>query len=99
MKSVLNQLCNNVLSHLVSRGLFANLHVVLLKGVMRCKPTLKHATLLALVNLALRPLIKNINVENVMNLFLLHIFSVPALLHHISIIAPEVIRNFSSKLP
>lgn len=92
LKMVLNQLCTNVLAHLVSQGLYANLHIVLLKGLMRSKPSLKHATLLALINLSLRPLLKNINVENVVNLFLLHIFSVPALLHHISIIAPECLE-------
>ncbi|XP_023230770.1 ubiquitin-protein ligase E3B-like [Centruroides sculpturatus] len=96
LKIAMNQLCANIMSYLVTKGMYANLQIILIKGIVRSKPSLKRAALLAITNLAIRPLVAWQFSENIMNLFLLHILSVPALFHHLSNISPECITVFLS---
>lgn len=96
LKIAMNQLCANIMSYLVTKGMYANLQIILIKGIVRSKPNLKRAALLAITNLAIRPLVAWQFSENIMNLFLLHILSVPALFHHLSNISPECVTIFIS---
>lgn len=96
LKPTMNQLCANIMGHLVSRGLYAILQSILLKGLVRVKPCLKRATLLAITNLSVRPVVSSQYSNNLMNLFLLHVLSVPALVHHLLNFAPECLAIFSS---
>lgn len=97
LRPVLMQLCANVASHLVGKGgLYGALQALLLRGLARARPALKRAPLMAATNLALRPMISGQFSEDLMNLFLLHILSVPALVHHLLNIAPESVAVFNS---
>ncbi|KAH6932981.1 hypothetical protein HPB50_011235 [Hyalomma asiaticum] len=97
LRPVLSQLCASVASHLMGKGcLYGALQALLLRGLARAKPSLKRAPLVATINLALRPLITGQFSEDLMNLFLLHILSVPALVHHLLNIAPEAVTLLNS---
>ncbi|XP_070389729.1 ubiquitin-protein ligase E3B [Dermacentor albipictus] len=97
LRPVLSQLCASVGSHLVGKGsLYGALQALLLRGLARAKPSLKRAPLVATINLALRPLLTGQFSEDLMNLFLLHILSVPALIHHLLNIAPEAVTLLNS---
>ncbi|KFM66383.1 Ubiquitin-protein ligase E3B, partial [Stegodyphus mimosarum] len=48
----MHQLCANIMGHLVTKGLYSILQAILLKGLVRVKPCLKRATLLAITNLS-----------------------------------------------
>ncbi|GFQ69294.1 ubiquitin-protein ligase E3B [Trichonephila clavata] len=89
LKPAMNQLCANIMGHLVTKGLYSVLQTILLKGLVRVKPCLKKATLLAITNLSVRPVVSSQFSNNLMNLFLLHILSVPALVLHFHNFAPE----------
>ncbi|XP_037514077.1 LOW QUALITY PROTEIN: ubiquitin-protein ligase E3B-like [Rhipicephalus sanguineus] len=97
LRPVLSQLCASVGSHLMGKGsLYGALQALLLRGLARAKPSLKRAPLVATINLALRPLLIGQFSEDLMNLFLLHILSVPALVHHLLNIAPEAVTLLNS---
>lgn len=97
LRPVLGQLCVSLAGHLVGKGgLYGALQALLLRGLARAKPSLKRAPLTATLNLALRPLVSGQFSEDLMNLFLLHILSVPALVHHLLSIAPEVLSVVNS---
>ncbi|KAK7087302.1 ubiquitin-protein ligase E3B-like isoform X2 [Littorina saxatilis] len=85
----LTQVCNNVMGHLNTRGLYPVLETLLTKGLVRSKPVFSKATLTAILTIAIRPLLGANFSENLLNVFLLHILSVPALVQHMSNIAPE----------
>ncbi|XP_064460486.1 ubiquitin-protein ligase E3B-like isoform X2 [Ornithodoros turicata] len=91
LRPVLNQLCSNVMHYLVVKGLYPTLQCLLVRGLARAKPSLKRAALMAATNLALRPLHATQPQDDFLNLFLLHILSVPALAQHLLAIAPESI--------
>ncbi|XP_022242610.1 ubiquitin-protein ligase E3B-like isoform X2 [Limulus polyphemus] len=91
LKPAMNQLCNNVMGHLVTKGMYASLQKLLYKGLVRSKPTLKRAALLAVCNLSLRTLTAYQFSNNYMNLFLLHILSIPAFVYHLTNISPECV--------
>lgn len=95
MRPVLNQLSNKTIGHLVSSGLFVSLQMILQKGLNRMTPCLKKADLSAIVTMSMRPLLINSAdgpfSESMINLYLLHILSVPALLHHVETISPEAL--------
>jgi ubiquitin-protein ligase E3 B len=97
LRPVVNQLCNNVMNSLVSKGLYANLQILLMKGLMRTKPTLKKSALTAIVTLSLRPVITAKFNESLMNMFLLHIFSIPALVYHLNTIATDSLTVLSNE--
>ncbi|XP_042898295.1 ubiquitin-protein ligase E3B [Parasteatoda tepidariorum] len=96
LKPAMNQLCANIMGFLVSKGLYSILQTVLLRGLVRVKPCLKRATLLAITNISTRPLASSQYSNNLLNLFLLHIVSVPALVLHFHNSAPECLGIFSS---
>lgn len=64
-----------------------------MKGLGRSKIALKPVTLSAAVTLTLRPLISSQMSDKLVSLFLINIFSVPALVYHLNILSPEVEKN------
>ncbi|XP_055995388.1 ubiquitin-protein ligase E3B-like isoform X2 [Ostrea edulis] len=88
----MNQLCNNIMGHLNTKGLYPVLKGLLAQGLSRTKILFNPATLSAIVNLSLRPLIASNFSENLMTVFILHILSVPALLHHVDVNAGECLN-------
>ncbi len=97
LRPVVNQLCNNVLNSLVAKGLYANLQILLMKGLMRTKPTLKKSALTAIITISMRPVIAAKFNESLMNMFLLHIFSIPALIYHLNSIASDSLTVLSNE--
>lgn len=97
MRPVLNQLCNKTMNHLVSHGLFLSLQILLQRGLNRMTPCLKKTDLSAIITLSMRPLFIHLpNTQGpfsdfIINLYLLHILSVPALLHHLQLISPDAL--------
>ncbi|XP_064648502.1 ubiquitin-protein ligase E3B-like isoform X2 [Lineus longissimus] len=85
----MNQLCSNIMRHLNAKGLYPVLETLLSKGLARSKPVFKHATLSAIITVALRPLIAANYSDNLLTVFLLHILSVPGVIYHISTTAQE----------
>lgn len=61
-----------------------------MKGLGRAKIALKPVTFSAAVTLTLRPLISSQMSDKLVSLFLINIFSVPALVYHLNILSPEV---------
>lgn len=61
-----------------------------MKGLGRAKIALKPVTLSAAVTLTLRPLISSQMSDKLVSLFLINIFSVPALVYHLNVLSPEV---------
>ncbi|XP_014671275.1 PREDICTED: ubiquitin-protein ligase E3B-like isoform X2 [Priapulus caudatus] len=96
LRPSMNQLCNNVMGYLHQQGMYSVLQELLSKGLARCKPCLKHATLSAIITLALRPLVAASLSDNLISLFVLHILSVPAVVQHLSTTAPECLAVFMS---
>ncbi|KAI0213900.1 Ubiquitin-protein ligase E3B [Lamellibrachia satsuma] len=100
----LNQLCNNVMGYLNTQGFYPALQILLTKGLARSKPCFKPASLAAVMTLALRPLIAAEFSTNLTSVFLLHVLSVPAVIYHLSAMAPECLvelmkhRIFSQSL-
>lgn len=94
MRPVLTQLCNKTITHLVSHGLFVSLQLLLQRGLNRMTPSLKKTDLSAIITMSMRPLLVNTQGpfnESMINLYLLHILSVPALLHHLQLISPDAL--------
>ncbi|EFN88458.1 Ubiquitin-protein ligase E3B [Harpegnathos saltator] len=94
LKAGMNQLCANIMGHLVNNGFYAIMQALLVKGLGRAKIALKPVTLSAAVTLTLRPLISSQMSDKLVSLFLINIFSVPALVHHLNILSPECISSF-----
>ncbi|GLV32551.1 uncharacterized protein CBL_00739 [Carabus blaptoides fortunei] len=91
LKPGMNQLCANIMGHLFHRGFYLMLQGLLLRGLGRVKVVLKHASLSAVITLALRPLVSAGFSEKLMTMFLIHILSVPAVVQHLNVLAPECI--------
>ncbi|XP_070571587.1 ubiquitin-protein ligase E3B-like [Ptychodera flava] len=89
LASGMSQLCANVMGHLNSKGIYLVLKTLLLQGLARSKPAFKHATLAAIINIALRPLVAGRFTDNLLTVFLVHILSVPAIVLHLFTLAPE----------
>ncbi|XP_074641839.1 ubiquitin-protein ligase E3B-like [Tubulanus polymorphus] len=85
----MNQLCSNVMRTLNAKGMYPAIQQLLMHGLARSKPSFKHATLSAILTIALRPLIASNFSDNLMTVFLLHILSVPGIIYHVSITAQE----------
>lgn len=85
----MNQMCSNILGALVKRGFFATLKTVLFKGVCRNNVCLKPVSLVAVLSLATRPLVSGGFSDNLLSQFVLHILTVPALVHQIEALTPE----------
>lgn len=67
---------------------------MLIRGLGRSKLALKPVTLSAAVTLTLRPLISSQMSDKLVSLFLINIFSVPALVYHLNVLSPEVKTYF-----
>ncbi|KAG7198940.1 hypothetical protein KM043_015752 [Ampulex compressa] len=93
LKAGMNQLCANVMGHLVNCGFYPIMQVLLVKGLGREKIALKPVTLSAAVTLTLRPLISSHMSDKLVSLFLINIFSVPALIHHLNAVSPECVSS------
>ncbi|XP_048241193.1 ubiquitin-protein ligase E3B-like [Haliotis rufescens] len=89
----MSQLCNNVMGHLNSKGIYKILQGLLTRGLARPKPVFTRATLTAIITLALRPLMSANFSDNLLTVFLLHILSVPAIIYHISHTAHECMSS------
>ncbi|KAJ1522162.1 hypothetical protein ONE63_002473 [Megalurothrips usitatus] len=92
LRPSLNHLCSNIMGHLAAQGLYQSLQLLLKRGLCRSTVVLKHASLSASVTLALRPLIAANFSDKLMTIFLIHILSIPAVLSHVQVLAPECIN-------
>ncbi|XP_069135904.1 ubiquitin-protein ligase E3B-like [Argopecten irradians] len=93
LASMMNQLCNNLMGNLNTKGMYPILQGLLTRGLAASKPAFKHASLSAVITLALRPLIASNFSENLMNVFILHILSVPAIVCHMSTMSPACLTQ------
>lgn len=90
----LEQICHKVINQLVASGLYHCMNDLLLRGLTRTKPTLKKPALTAIITIATRPMQSSGYVDQQVQHFVLHIFSVPALVLHLNTIAPEAVQIF-----
>lgn len=65
---------------------------VLLRGICRTSVALKPISLKAIISLSVRPLISGNFSDNLTTMFLMHILSTPALLHHVESLAPDCLQ-------
>ena len=91
----MEKLCQTFLSHLLtgSANLMQTMKILLLKGLAgsaSCKSNLKKTTLTAIMSLITRPSLK----EKHLSAMILHIFSVPGLVHHCG---PDLCKNLIIK--
>ena len=85
----MQQLCANILGHLVNSGMMQRLKSFLLAGLAGPGgPVLKKTTVAAVLTLASRPVIAAKYSDKLVSLFLLHILSVPALIKHLQRLTP-----------
>ncbi|KAL9980647.1 hypothetical protein ACROYT_G009257 [Oculina patagonica] len=96
LRPSLQQLCANVLGYLNTKGLYPSLKALLMSGLACSEPSLKSASFMAVITLALRPLILSNFSDNLSSLFILNILSVPGLVLHLSSIAPDGIKPLKS---
>ncbi|XP_020631796.1 ubiquitin-protein ligase E3B-like isoform X1 [Orbicella faveolata] len=96
LRPSLQQLCANVLGHLNTKGFYPSLKDLLMAGLARSEPSLKSATFMAVITLALRPLILSNFSDNLSSLFILNILSVPGLILHLSSVAPDGLKPLKS---
>lgn len=92
LRPSLQQLCANVLGYLNTKGLYPSLKDLLMSGLACSEPSLKSASFMAIITLSLRPLILSKFSDNLCSLFVLNILSVPGLLLHLSVIAPDGLK-------
>lgn len=85
----LNQLCNNIMGDLNTRGLYPILQNLLTRGLSRTKCAFNQTSLSAVVTIALRPLVAANFSDNLLTVFVLHIMAVPAIINHVSTLSPE----------
>ncbi|KAG8042714.1 hypothetical protein G9C98_005354 [Cotesia typhae] len=96
LRAGMNQLCANIMGHLVNSGFYTIMQTLLVKGLGREKIALKPLALSAAVTLTMRPLISSQMSDKLVSLFLINIFSVPALVYHLNIYSTECINLFIS---
>ncbi|XP_011307352.1 ubiquitin-protein ligase E3B [Fopius arisanus] len=96
LKTGMQQLCANIMGHLVNNGFYTVMKVLLVKGLGREKISLKSVALSAAVTLTMRPLISSQMSDKLISLFLINIFSVPALVYHLNLLSPECITCFAT---
>ncbi|KAI1292289.1 Ubiquitin-protein ligase E3B [Halotydeus destructor] len=90
LKPAMQKLCSNIASYLTSHGLLESLQSVLLKGLCRSRVSLKKTDIAAAVSIAVR--CTGDLSESSINRLLLHILSVPGLVHHLVAASPESIK-------
>ncbi|KAJ8917808.1 hypothetical protein NQ315_010714 [Exocentrus adspersus] len=93
LKSGMNQLCANLMGQLFHKGFYLTLKNLLLRGLGRVKIAFKNVSLTAILTLSLRPLIAANYSDKLMTIFLINIFSVPGLIHHLQTVSPESVTS------
>lgn len=96
LKTGMNQLCANIMGHLVNNGFYIVMKSLLVKSLGREKISLKPVALSAAVTLTIRPLISSQMSDKLVSLFLINIFSVPSLVYHLNIHSPECITAMAN---
>ncbi|XP_054008078.1 ubiquitin-protein ligase E3B isoform X2 [Hylaeus anthracinus] len=94
LRGGMTQLCANVMGHLINNGFYPIMQAFLMKGLGRVEIALKPIALSAAVTLALRPLISSQMSDKLVSLFLINIFSVPALVYHLNNMSSVCISSF-----
>jgi ubiquitin-protein ligase E3 B len=97
LKSGMNQLCANLMGQLFHKGFYLVLKSLLMRGLGRIKIAFKHASLSAILTLALRPLVAANFSDKLMTMFLIHIISVPAIIQHLENLTPECIATINNQ--
>ena len=86
----MQQLCSNVLGHLVNVGMLKRIKSFLLTGVAgSAGVVLKKTALAAALTLSSRPVVASKYSDKLVSQFLLHILSVPALVKHLQDVCPK----------
>ncbi|OTF82512.1 ubiquitin-protein ligase E3B-like protein [Euroglyphus maynei] len=86
------KICSQVIDELVSHNLFECLNDLLMRGLIRTKPSLKKLSLTAIITITIRPLQNSSYSDDYIRKFLLYILSLPALIYHLNILAPEALQ-------
>ncbi|XP_043282173.1 ubiquitin-protein ligase E3B isoform X2 [Venturia canescens] len=94
LEAGMKQLCANIMGHLVNNGFYTVMRVLLVKGLGRKDIALTPVALSAAVTLSLRPLLSSKMSDKLVSLFLINIFSVPALVYHLNLNCPECTSSF-----
>nr|XP_033322085.1 ubiquitin-protein ligase E3B isoform X3 [Megalopta genalis] len=94
LRAGMNQLCANIMGHLVNNGFYPTMQAFLMKGLGRKEIALKPVTLTIAITLAMRPLISSQMSDKLVSLFLINVFSVPALVYHLNNVSSECISSF-----
>lgn len=90
----LEQICHKVTNQLVHSGLYHCMNDLLLRGLTRTKPSLKKTSITAIITVSTRPMQCSSYADQHVQSFVLHIFSVPALIWHLNHISPEAVQIF-----
>uniref|UniRef100_A0A8C6SDZ6 Ubiquitin-protein ligase E3B n=1 Tax=Neogobius melanostomus TaxID=47308 RepID=A0A8C6SDZ6_9GOBI len=96
LRPALTRICENIMGHLNQKGFYSVLQILLTNGLARSRPSLSKGTLTAIFTLALRPVIAAHFSENLLRSFLLHIMSVPAIVHHLNVLTPECMATIQT---
>uniref|UniRef100_A0AAV2MRF1 Ubiquitin-protein ligase E3B n=1 Tax=Knipowitschia caucasica TaxID=637954 RepID=A0AAV2MRF1_KNICA len=96
LRPALTRICENVMGHLNQKGFYSILQILLTNGLARSRPSLSKGTLTAIFTLALRPVLAAHFSDNLLRSFLLHIMSVPAVVHHINVLTPECMATIQT---
>lgn len=96
LRPALTRICENIMGHLNQKGFYSVLQILLTNGLARSRPSLSKGTLTAIFTLALRPVIAAHFSDNLLRSFLLHIMSVPAIVHHLSVLTPECMATIQT---
>ncbi|XP_059216433.1 ubiquitin-protein ligase E3B [Stomoxys calcitrans] len=96
VQPAMQKICCNIQGNLIQNDFFKIMRSLLLKGTSREDLTLKPVSLIAIMTLCTRPLIDGDFTRNIMAQFLIEILSVPALIYHLSTVAPQCIEQMSS---
>ncbi|XP_043191371.1 ubiquitin-protein ligase E3B-like [Amphibalanus amphitrite] len=96
LRPVMDKLCLALLQHASAAHLMRTLKEVLVRGLARSRPVLRHASLTACMTLALRPLVASQFSANDVSAYLISVLSVPGLVSHLQSTAPECLSAIST---
>ncbi|XP_058491280.1 ubiquitin-protein ligase E3B [Solea solea] len=96
LRPALMRMCENIMGHLNQKGFYSMLQILLTNGLARSKPSLSKGTLTAIFTLSLRPVIAAHFSDNLLRSFLIHIMSVPAVVHHLNVLTPECMASIQT---
>ena len=96
-RTAMTVVCTKIIQDLMSKGLMLSLQSLLKKGLCRSRICLNKTELSAIISISLRPVMMLKN-DTQVNLFLIHILSVPGLTYHMQSLAPESVAVMSSSL-